>query len=282
MLPRFGRFYCGSCGRYSYTLRSDWLLFFVLRFWWIVPFLPPSSSFTASWRGCYHHYACRSRGPYLVVCWHALLAAGTRQQCVCLHRFSTGHSHPATFLHTPSFRCLPYRQQVTCLPVGKRATLGRLRSSTRPNLNAHVTGRAPLRSRDSRRGASPDVSPGDGTDDGPPYHHPDPQPRGSTRRLAHRTRRTNLHRTRGRLDASSCQPRESATSCPTSLSTGLHRCCLGSPPSAKRRSQAPRNLGAHAGPSDLADAAVRAQRALDDTNQMILRHEAPQRWRRLW
>ena len=40
------------------------------------------------------------------------------------------------------------------------------------------------------------------------------QPRGSTRRFAQRRRRTNLHQTRGRLDASSRQPWGSATSCP--------------------------------------------------------------------
>ena len=39
------------------------------------------------------------------------------------------------------------------------------------------------------------------------------QPRESTRRFAQRRRRTNPYRTRGRLDASSRQPRGSATSC---------------------------------------------------------------------
>ena len=42
------------------------------------------------------------------------------------------------------------------------------------------------------------------------------QPRGSCRPFAQRRRRTNLHRIRGRLDASSRQPRISATSCPLS------------------------------------------------------------------
>ena len=121
------------------------------------------------------------------------------------------------------------------------------------------------------------------------------QPRGSTRRFAQRTRRTNLHRTRGRLDASSRQLRGSATSCPPPLSTGHHRRHLGSPRSTERNPQGSRDLGAHAGPLDLAYAAARAQWALDDANHMILRvrhadvglteissRRRPLRGRRLW
>ena len=55
------------------------------------------------------------------------------------------------------------------------------------------------------------------------------QPRGSIRRFAQRTRQTNLHRTRGRLGASSRKPRGSAISCPphdrqgnTAASWALH------------------------------------------------------------
>ena len=84
------------------------------------------------------------------------------------------HSHPATFPYTPSFRCHLDRQQATCLPVRRRATRGRLKSSTRPNLNARETGRARSRSRDSRRGKSPEVGSGDETEDEPPYYHPGP------------------------------------------------------------------------------------------------------------
>ena len=102
------------------------------------------------------------------------------------------------------------------------------------------------------------------------------QPRGSTRRFAQR-RRTNLHRTRGGLDASSRQPRGSATSCPPPRSTGHHPRHLGSPRSTERHSQSSRDRGAHAGPLDLAYAAARAQRALDDANQKILRREARRR-----
>ena len=87
------------------------------------------------------------------------------------------------------------------------------------------------------------------------------QPRGSTHRFAQRRRRTNLHRTRGRLDASSRQPRGRATISLPPRSTGHHRCHLGSPRSAERHPQSSRDRGAHAGPLDLAFAAARAQRA---------------------
>ena len=87
--------------------------------------------------------------------------------------FFTRRSHPATFPHTPSFRCPPYRQQATCLPVRKWATRGRLRPSTDPTLEAHETGRARSRSRDSRRGEPPEAGSGDETEDGAPYLHPD-------------------------------------------------------------------------------------------------------------
>ena len=93
---------------------------------------------------------------------------------ICLHSFFTRRSHPATFPHTPSFRCPPYRQQATCLPVRKRATRGRLRSSTHPNLDAHEPGRARSRSRDSRRGEPPVAGSGDETENGAPYLHPFP------------------------------------------------------------------------------------------------------------
>ena len=45
----------------------------MLRFWWMVPFLPLLFC-TASWRGCYID-ASRSRGPYLVVGWHTDVTA---------------------------------------------------------------------------------------------------------------------------------------------------------------------------------------------------------------
>ena len=156
----------------------------------------------------------------------------------------------------------------------KRAIRGRLSSSTRPNLDAHETGRAHPRSSDPRRGEPQEAGSGDETEDGRPCHH---QPRGSTRRFAQRRRCTNIRRTRGHLDASSRQPRGSATSCPPPRSTGHHRRHLSSPCSAERHLRSSRDLGAHAGPLDLAYAAARAQRALDDANQTILRRNARRR-----
>ena len=56
----------------------------------------------------------------------------------------------------------------------KRATRGRRRSYTHPNLDAHETGRARSRSRDSRRGEPPEAVSGDETEYGAPYLHPFP------------------------------------------------------------------------------------------------------------
>ena len=58
---------------------------------------------------------------------------------------------------------------------------------------------------------------------------------------------------------------------PPPRSTGHHRRHLGSPRSTERRPQSSRDRGAHAAPLDLAYAAARAQRALDDVNQTIAR-----------
>ena len=101
------------------------------------------------------------------------------------------------------------------------------------------------------------------------------QPRGSTRRFAQRRRRTSLHRTWGRLDASSRQPRGQATS-------GRLRARQGTPATTRalrtrRPRESSRDRGAHAGPLDLAYGAAWAQRALDDTNQTIIRREARRR-----
>ena len=56
----------------------------------------------------------------------------------------------------------------------KRAIRGRMRSSTPPNRDAHETGKARSRYRDSRRGDSPETSSGHETGGGRPYHHPYP------------------------------------------------------------------------------------------------------------
>ena len=92
------------------------------------------------------------------------------------------------------------------------------------------------------------------------------QPKRSTRRFAQRTRRTNHHRTRGRLDACARQPQGSATSFPPPISTGHHRRHLGSPRSAERHLCGFRDLGVHADPFDLAYTAARTQRAPDHGN----------------
>ena len=100
------------------------------------------------------------------------------------------------------------------------------------------------------------------------------QSRGSSRRFAKRTRRTNLHRTRRQL---STVPGERHQLPPPPRSTGHHRRHLGSPRSAERHPKSYRDLGAHAGPLDLAHAAAQAKRALVDANNTILRREARRR-----
>ena len=87
VLPIFGLFYCGSCGRYSYTLRSDWALLLCYGF-----------------IGRYPSYRCppfmllvgvaatitddgRSRGPYL-------LLAGTQITATCSRDTTTTYLPP--------------------------------------------------------------------------------------------------------------------------------------------------------------------------------------------
>ena len=156
----------------------------------------------------------------------------------------------------------------------KRATRGSLRSSTRPNLDAHETGRARSRSRDSRRGESPEAGSGDETEDGPPYHHPDPRTQrvDSPVRTENKTDQPPPGSGASRRRLSPAPGKRHQLSPP--LSTGHHRRHPGSPGSAERHPQGSRDLGAHAGLLDLAYAAARAQRALDDVNLTILRGEA--------
>ena len=104
------------------------------------------------------------------------------------------------------------------------------------------------------------------------------QPRGSTRRFARRRRRTNLYRTWERLDSSSRQPQGSATSSPPPALDRAPPPPPGLSALTERHPQRSRGRGANAGPLDLAYAAARAQRALDDANQTILRREARRRW----
>ena len=149
----------------------------------------------------------------------------------------------------PSFRCPSYRQQpVACLPVRKRATWGRLWSSTRPNLDAHETGRARSRSRDSRRGEPPEAGSGDETEDGPPYHHPDPPTKrvDSPVRAEKKTDQPPPDSGASRRQLSPA-PGESHQT-PPPRSTGHHRRHLGSPRPAECHPQSSRDRGAHASP----------------------------------
>ena len=240
-------FVSGLCGHYP-TVRLAAAL--MLRAWWMVPFLSLSSFILLVTVAATITNAGRSRGPYLPACWHTenrYLQQGHHNNLICLRSFFTRRSHLATSSHTHPFCCPPYRQHATtCLPVRKPATRGRLRSSTRQYLDSHETGRARSRSRDSRRGDNRRQVPVTKQKTGHNNTTRTHQPRGSTRRFAQRRRRTNLHRTWRRLDASSHQPRGRATSCRP-------------PPSVEHHPQNSRDRGAHAGPFDLAYAAARAQ-----------------------
>ena len=93
------------------------------------------------------------------------------------------------------------------------------------------------------------------------------QPRGLTGRFAQRRRRFNPHRTWGHLDASSRQPRGSATICPPPAldkapppPPGLSASDIAPPPELPDR-------GTPATPLDMAYAAARAQLVLDDANK---------------
>ena len=154
------------------------------------------------------------------------------------------------------------------------ATRRRLRSSTRPNLDAHETGRARSSSRYSRQGGSPVAGSGDDTEDTPPFYHPGPSTQTVDAPVRPENKTDQPRPDWGRLDASARHPQGSATSCPPPLSTGHHRRHLGSPRSAERHLYGCRDLGAHHDPFDLAYAAARTQRAPDHANQLYLLYEA--------
>ena len=140
----------------------------------------------------------------------------------------------------------------------KRATRGKLRSSTHPNLDAHETGRARSRSRDSRRGEPPEAGSSDATEDGAPYLHPDPP----TKRV------DSPVRVKKKTD----QPPPDSGASRRQLSPAPgERHQLPPPCPTERHPQSSRDRGVHAAPLDLAYAAARAQRALDDVNQTIAR-----------
>ena len=135
---------------------------------------------------------------------------------------------------------------------------GRLRSSTHPNLDAHETGKARSKSRDSKRGEPPEAGSGDETEYGAPYLHPDS-----------RTNRVDspvlAEKKTDQSPPDSGAPRRQLSPAPGERqqlppprSTGHHRRHLGSPRSTERHRQSSRDRGAHAAPLDLAHAAARA------------------------
>ena len=146
-----------------------------------------------------------------------------------------------------------------------------------PQPDAHETARARSRSRDSRRGESPEAGSGDETEDGAPYLHPDPPTKrvDSPVRAEKRMDQPPLDSGAPRRQLSPA-PGERHQLPPRALDRAppLH---LGSPRSNERHPQSSRDRGAYAGPLDLAYAAARAQRALDDANQKIIRREARRR-----
>ena len=190
---------------------------------------------------------------------------------ICLRSCYTRRSHPATSPHTPSFRCPPYRQQATCQPVRKRATRGRLRSLTHPNLDAHETGRARSRCRDSRRGQPSVAGSGDETEDGVPYLQPFPP----TKRVdspVHAEKKTDQPPPDSGAFRRQLSPAPGERhQLPPPRSTGHRLCHLGSSRSTQRHPQSSQDRGSHAAPFNFSYAAAQAQRTLDDANQTLPR-----------
>ena len=153
----------------------------------------------------------------------------------------------------------------------KRATRGRLRSSTHPNLDAHETGRARSRFRDSRPGEPPEAGSGDDTENGAPYLYPNPPTKrvDSPVRAEKKTDQPPPDSGASRRQLSPAPGERHQL--PPPRSTGHHRRHLGSSRSTERHPQSSRDRDAHAAPLDLPYAAARAQRALDDANQTIAR-----------
>ena len=77
---------------------------------------------------------------------------------------------PTTLLPMPSLQTTSNNMS-TSEEVGYSEKAGVFHA---PNLDAHETGRARSRSRDSRRGEPPEAGSDDETEDGAPYLHPDP------------------------------------------------------------------------------------------------------------
>ena len=142
---------------------------------------------------------------------------------------------------------------------------------------AHKTGRARSKYRDSRLGESPETGSVDETEDGPQYHDPYQPTHRVDSPVRAKNKWTNHHRTWGRLDVRSRQPRGSGSSCPPPLSTGHSPPPSGLSTVGRAHGQGFLDLTAHSGPLDLAYEVARAQRAPNDANQMILRRKARRR-----
>ena len=122
-----------------------------------------------------------------------------------------------------------------------------------------------------RRGEPPEAGSGNETESGAPYLHPDPP----TIRVDWPLRAEkktdqpppDSGASRRQLSPAPAERHQ----LPPPRSTGHHRRHLGSPRSTERHPQSSRDRRAHTAPLDLAYAAARAQRALDDANQTIAR-----------
>eukprot|EP00904_Undaria_pinnatifida_P010736 jgi/Undpi1/6793/HiC_scaffold_21.g09269.m1 len=167
--------------------------------------------------------------------------------------------------------CVAATQNATCSPVRKRATRGRLRPFTQPNLGAHETGRACSRYSFSRRGEPQEAGSGDKTEGGAPYVHPDPPTKwvDSSVRAEKKTDQPPPDSGASRRQLSPALGERNQL--PPTRSTGNHRRHLGSPCSTERHPQSSRDQGGHAAPLDFAYAAARARQAFDDPNWTIAR-----------
>ena len=153
----------------------------------------------------------------------------------------------------------------------KRATRERLRSFTHHNLDAHEAGRARSRSPDSKRREPLEACSGDEAEDGAPLLHPYPPTKrvDSPVRAEKRTDQPPPNSGASRRQLSSAPGTHHQR--PPPRSTGHHRRHLSSPRLKESHPQISRDRSAVAAPLDLASAAARAQRALDDANQTIAR-----------
>ena len=151
----------------------------MLRFWWMVPFLPLSSIYAASWRWYCHHPTDAERLPRLTSGAQISIsfAVKTPRQYIDLQRsFMRLSRPPPTSLPLAAF---PTDNNMSTSDDARYS--GRLRSSSRPNREAQETGMERLRprsdscleSRDSRWEGRPDEGSGDDAQDNTRGHRQD-------------------------------------------------------------------------------------------------------------